>query len=203
MRGNMPHATLTRRRLSDSGGPKADDMLDPSRVSYQWTLRQIGVFLNEQGGCRMSLVEVPDGFQLRYYVGHLSRECRVHHFLRQELISRHVKKQRTLQRPQKTNASSDHRSPDSRSPGGYQDSLRALGYELDRVSVFFIVLDEVGEALIVTYLSVDARYNLNPRKKMVFLQAQDRQAIVSSAHERRRSDANVRRKTEFVPHIFS
>jgi hypothetical protein len=195
----MRNETLIWTRARESSG-----MLDPSRISYQWTLRQIGAFLDESNACRMTLVEVPDGFELRYHLSFRGAASCLRHFARQELISLDVEQERARLQVRLLNATPARLGSLSarQRPGGYQDFLRALGFELDQTCVYFVALDEVGTSIIVTYLYVDARYNLNPQKKMVFLKAEDKERVLQAAHARRQIKASQEPTVASVSTLF-
>jgi hypothetical protein len=81
--------------------------------------------------------------------------------------------------------------PPPQVPGGYQDFLRALGFELDQAPIYFIALDEVPEGTIITYLHVDPRHNFFPQKKMVLLKPEDKEVVLQDAYARRQRAAEA------------
>ena len=174
-------------------------MRDFGRISYQWTLRQIGAFLDSRSGRRMTLIEVPDGFVLRYQTRD-DAEVRVVHFPRRQLVARDVQQERMrLQQDGKRrrlSAGAPSPSPEPH-PGSYQDFLRALGHELDLTSIYDLALDELDGSLIVTYLYVDPRHAFVPVKKFVTLEREQRGQILHDAYARREGEtASNERPTE-------
>jgi hypothetical protein len=68
--------------------------------------------------------------------------------------------------------------------------------------VYYIALDEVGQNLVVTYLYVDARYNLTPQKKMVFLKPEDKQKILQAAYARRQKPVQPQSPVQSATRFF-
>lgn len=164
-------------------------MLDPSRVSYQWTLRQIGAYLDERSAQRMTLVEVPDGFTVRFQQPGSGPEMVTSSFVRRDLVSRDMQQEQLRLKMQDHDAAVRRAAVDAlpppQVPGGYQDFLRALGYELDQAPIYFIALDEVEDTTIITYLHLDPRHDFLPHKKMVMLKPKDKEVVLRDAYARR------------------
>lgn len=163
-------------------------MRDFGRISYQWTLRQIGAFLDSRSGHRMTIIEVPDGFVLRYVASTNAEDISVVHFPRRQLVARDVQQERIrLQHDGKRGRVSSIASspPSELRLGRYQDFLRALGHELDQTAIHDLALDELDGTMIVTYLYVDPKQAFVPVKKLVTLEREQRGQILREAYARR------------------
>jgi hypothetical protein len=74
----------------------------------------------------------------------------------------------------------------SAQPGGkYQNMLRAFGYELDQLLASNILLDEVQDGLLLTYMLQPPDSNLMWRKQHVLLDTDDRSNLLKKAIARR------------------
>lgn len=178
-------------------------MLDPSRVSYQWTLRQIGAYLDEHDAHLVTLVEVPEGFMVRFQRSPANHYEAVT-FARHELVSLDVQQEEQRLKLQREPAAGDPAAslPPPQKPGGYQDFYRALGYELDQTLVYAIAVDELQFGVVITYLFVDPRHTFVPEKKMVFLKPEDKQTILDDAYARRQA-AGTQQLTWGTSKIFT
>jgi len=70
-------------------------------------------------------------------------------------------------------------------PGGYQDFLRALGYELEQASAYSILIDEQDADFLVTYQYLNSADGYVARRRMDVLDAQLRGALLQQAYARR------------------
>ena len=68
---------------------------------------------------------------------------------------------------------------------GYENILRALGYELDQVEAYSLLIDELDEGLVVTYQYLRPTEGFSARKRMVILGAEALQSVVEDARSRR------------------
>jgi hypothetical protein len=68
---------------------------------------------------------------------------------------------------------------------GYENFLRALGYELDRTQAYTITIDEMDDGLVLTYLFIDARQSFLPHKRMIFLAPKELETVKQDAVQRR------------------
>lgn len=155
--------------------------------SYQWMLRALGAFLDEEPSCRISLAEVPDGFLVRMQRALHKLEPRVIHF-RRETLAEQLERLMHERRPAVGRA--HHQGIWSHFPNGHQDFLRALGYEFDQASASGILVDELEDGIVVTYSYPDQEKG-GWRKRIVVLKLAEIEEILNAAFDRRKSQAPV------------
>jgi hypothetical protein len=150
---------------------------------YQWMLRALGAYLDEEPSCRISLTEVPDGFIVRLQRALHKLEPQVLHFkrdsLKEQLEQLIASKRHTGQR-------AHHQGIWSHFPNGHQDFLRALGFELDEASARNIFLDELEDGFVVTYTCPAEKGSEEWTKKLVILGIEEIESILNAAFERRK-----------------
>lgn len=149
--------------------------------SYQWLLRALGTYLDEQPSCRISLVEVPGGFLVRFQRSLQTLELEVYRFDSERLQEQLA----ILFQQRKPATRALHQGIWSAFPHGHANFFRALGYELDQESARTILIDELEDGIVLTYLRPD---NQGWRKRMVFLGLEDIEKILGAALERRGAD---------------
>jgi hypothetical protein len=149
--------------------------------TYQWLLRALGAYLDEQPSCRISLAEVPDGFLVRLQRSVLKLEPQVEHFKRDTL----VEQLEQLRARNKPSTHPRHQGVWSAFPNGHQDFFRALGYELDEASARGILIDELEDGIVVTYSHPDPQNGASWKKRMIVLGVGEIEAILNAAFERR------------------
>ena len=153
--------------------------------TYQWMLRALGAFLDEEPACRLSLAEVPDGFIVRMQRALHKLEPIVLHFKRDTLMEQ---LQQIMQDRKPGYMRAPHQGIWSRFPNGHQDFLRALGYELDDAKASGILIDELEDSIVLTYSyqdSADGQWH----KRVVVLGIAEIEEILNAAFERRRKPA--------------
>ena len=155
--------------------------------TYQWMLRALGAFLDEEPSCRISMAEVPDGFLVRMQRALHKLEPKVLHFKRETLIEQldHLMQQR---KPSVAHA--HHQGIWTHFPNGHQDFMRALGYELDQAGAFGILMDELEDGMVVTYSYPDSESG-SWRKRIVLLGLTEIEELLNAAFERRKKSAEV------------
>jgi hypothetical protein len=153
---------------------------------YQWMLRALGAYLDEEPSCRISLTEVPDGFLVRLQRALHRLEPQVLHFKRDTLKEQ---LDQLMQSKRPTAARAHHQGVWSHFPNGHQDFLRALGYELDQAQAHSIFIDELEDGFVVTYSCPETPGASKWTKKMVLLGLEDIETILNAAFERRRKPA--------------
>lgn len=149
--------------------------------SYQSMLRTLGSYLDEEPNCRISIVEVPDGFLVRMQRTVYKLEPRVEHFKRDTLVQRVDQFIRTQQ---STGVRQRHQGIWAQFPNGHQDFLRALGYEFDGSQARNIVVDELEDGVNLTYTQPAAEGGWDTRA--VFLSIEAIETILNEAFNRRR-----------------
>jgi hypothetical protein len=150
--------------------------------TYQWLLRALGAYLDEEPSCRISLAEVSDGFLVRLQRALHKLDPQVEHFQRNTL-------QEQLQRlrsERKHTVRARHQGVWSSFPNGHQDFFRALGYELDQAQARGILIDELEDGVVVTYSYPDTSIGSKWKKRMVVLGISEIEAILNAAFERRK-----------------
>lgn len=149
--------------------------------TYQWLLRALGAYLDEEPSCRITLAEVPDGFLVRLQRALHTLDPQMEHFKRETLVEQ-LNGLVTRPRPQ---TRIRHQGVWSRFPNGHQDFFRALGYELDQSSARGILVEELEDGLVVTYNYPDSENGNRWKKRMVVMDVDDIEAIINAAFERR------------------
>lgn len=126
---------------------------------------------------QITVVELPDGFFARF------QRCDAPY--QPEVVQRTTEwllTQNELLRRERSRFGRGRRT----SPGRYQDFFRALGYELDQIPAHSIVLDEMNDKLLLTYLYHDVRYGYQLMKRLVILGSDERQEFLTVAQGRRK-----------------
>ena len=150
--------------------------------TYQWLLRALGAYLDEEPSCRISLAEVSDGFLVRLQRALHKLDPQVEHF-RRDSLQEQLTRLRT-ERKQGTRAR--HQGVWSSFPNGHQDFFRALGYELDQAQARGILIDELEDGVVVTYSYPDTAMGSKWKKRMVVLGITEIEAILNAAFDRRK-----------------
>lgn len=153
--------------------------------TYQWMLRALGAFLDEQPSCRISIAEVPDGFLVRSQRTLHKLEPVVLHFRQDRLTEQLHRLMLEKRHPQ---PQAHHQGVWSHFPNGHQDFLRALGYELDDAGASGILVDEIEDGVVVTYSYLDSTDG-QWHKRIVVLGIPEIEEILNAAFERRKKTA--------------
>jgi hypothetical protein len=123
---------------------------DSRSRSYQESLRKIGAWLDAAVAFRVNVLEIRNGFAVRYQEAPTDEVVMQRVFTHDDVRSLRWGdlglRRRLLRRFGKGPGL-------TREPGGYQDLFRALGYQLDEASAWHVMLDEndVEDTLTVTY----------------------------------------------------
>jgi hypothetical protein len=157
--------------------------LPPNRYdTYQWLLRAVGSYLDEEPSCRISLAEVSDGFIVRIQRALHKMEPQVEHFKRENLEEQ-LERLFSSRKPTKQ---AHHQGIWANFPNGHADFFRALGYELDQAKASNIVLDELEDGLVLTYTFPVNEDGSQWQKRLVRLGLDEIEAILNAAFERRK-----------------
>lgn len=148
---------------------------------YQSMLRALGSYLDEEPSCRISVVEVPDGFLVRMQRTVYKLEPRVELFKR-DTLTQHIDQFVRAQLP--SGVRQRHQGIWAQFPNGHQDFMRALGYELEGSGARDIVLDELEDGLSLTYTQPAPEGGWEIRS--VFLDTDGIEAVLNEAFNRRR-----------------
>ena len=141
-------------------------------MRYEETLREVGVWLDEDAAQGVSLLETPQGFAVNYHarISGEDREWVIFSF--EDLQDPSVERER-------------RQVPKHRDGTGYQDFLRALGHELDQSLASELLIDEIHEDVLVTYQHQTQTAALVRRKRMAVVKPAEREALLQRAHARR------------------
>lgn len=158
--------------------------MDGERLPYQVALRAIGAYLDEIGASSFNVLEINDGFNLRYQTGSGAPQLSDKLFSRGQLES----------------AESDSRKGRSLTPhlhlkrdpeeSGYQDFLRALGHELDKVAAYDILVEQVENEVLLTFVELDPAHGVAARKRMMIFGPKERKFILDHSYRRRKDQTN-------------
>lgn len=158
-------------------------------LPYQMLLRVIGAHLDERETAAHLIIEKPGAFLLRSERLGRNPELKLEEFtlgeLEQEyhdmLSGRMGPVTGRLRRSAARRAAPSENRPRS----GYQDFLRAVGYELEEAAAYSILMAEIGEKFLLTYLQLAPQEGFLIRKRMVIVDSDARENILKVAHQRR------------------
>jgi hypothetical protein len=155
--------------------------VDQDRIAYQPLLRIIGRDLDQRHASQVRLMETPSGFAVQYFENSQRFEISSLEYLYEELQARTRtgRLQPLLRHPRGAGARFRHGKPT------YQDFFRALGYELEDVGAYSILLDELEEGYLLTYQFYNPDSGFMLHKHRVALHADAAGEIVNVASMRR------------------
>lgn len=148
--------------------------------TYQLLLRAVGGYLDQERPCRFRLMEGIHDFALTLERGGQRKELQLIHFDRSTLAEQAeqlAQRRRVFE--------TKYRESWALCPTGHQDFLRALGYELDDSRAQCVALDELEDALLVTYSYVDPTEGYGWHKYMAALSTAEMEEILKAAHDRK------------------
>jgi hypothetical protein len=151
------------------------DRASSHNAPYQWLLRAIGAFLDREGAAHIQIMEIGDGFAVRYERAGDASDLRLQHVGFDEL----------LQVKARMEADRTGRRESGEQTGRYQDFLRALGYDLEQASAYFILLDEVDDDFLITYQYLRPSESYLPHKHLSVINRDAREDLLQRAHSRR------------------
>lgn len=147
-------------------------------LPYATVLRAIGRMLDEKSPERFSMVESPKGYHLS-----LEHDGQTETLvLSRPDVATYVETMAKQRGKRKRSA-----VPWALGPTSHQDFLRALGYELDDSQASAIVLDELDDAVLVTYSYPAPSQGFTWGKKMAVIHAEQAAEIMEASQERRGS----------------
>jgi hypothetical protein len=150
--------------------------------SYQWLLRGLGAYLDDESSCHITVLEVPDGFLVRLH--------RVLHNLQPEvkLFTRDALGQvlEDLYARRRTTDRQTRGGIWATFPNGHSDFFRALGWELDRARARGILIDELEDSVVVTYDCPGEENSRTYEKRMTVLGLNEIEGLLNRAFERRK-----------------
>jgi hypothetical protein len=142
---------------------------------YESALQAVGAYLDSQCATEFNLLETPEGFAVRYEVRGAQPEIRAAFFKFCDLhrSGLDVDLLRKVRHPL---GSSDRQ---------YRHLLGAIGHDLDSSHAVSILLDELPEAILITYEYDDPQRGYVLRKRMALVGPRDRERLMHDAHKRR------------------
>jgi hypothetical protein len=148
-------------------------------VPYQWVLRALGAYLDTQGASHIMVMETPSGFAARHQPDVNRPTLELAEFSRDDLVRSRREMESARNRWRLGGSDPLHVR------GTYQDSLRALGYDLEQVAAYGLLIEELDDLLLVTYQyhSPDSGYLL--RKHLSIMGEEEQRGMIQIAHSRR------------------
>ncbi len=163
-------------------------ILQRTNLPYQEMLRGLGRALDEQGAARVCVLEMPDGFAVRYQSSSHGG-LRWAHFTDDALAPKPENRHKPA-------SGGFFRRPavilPPPMPDGYSDLLRALGYELQRSDVSCIFIAEQDHGLAVSYQYREKRQQMTARRTVRVLSESELQQLTAEARARRGRNEGAR-----------
>jgi hypothetical protein len=141
-------------------------------LTYQVALRALGAWLDAQGAAPgIRIVETTAGFVVQ----------------QSSQDSTGVETSRTITFDEVWDLAGDkkRRKRSKEKDGGYQNLLRAVGYELDEADAHTILVDQIDEDLLVTYLYPHYVGGFALLKQFTVIAPETRMEVVRAAQDRR------------------
>lgn len=156
-------------------------------LSYAQALRAIGRHLDAEPAYHVSILEVDDGFTVRYQPTQHRFDRRTIHFGADRLRDLLVFQSAGRGCGRKNDR---HRQMWTKFPDGHEEFLRALGFLLDHEGATNLTLDELPEEVRVTYVRAEHDNPMRAEKCDATYHEPEIRALVQAARLRRRP-ANV------------
>ena len=159
--------------------------MEGERLPYQVALRVIGAYLDEVGASSFNVLEINDGFNIRFQLGGGAPQLADKLFLREHLEAAEAdsRKGRSL-----TSHLHLHRDPDK---SNYQDFLRALGHELDKIAAYDILVEQIEDEVLLTFVELDPAHGVAARKRMMLFGPKERKFILDHSYRRRKDQSSM------------
>lgn len=149
-----------------------------NRVPYQATLRALGAYLDHEEARRINLLEENGGFAVRYQPDRDHPDSVMVHWENHALLSISHERQQKRRRQSMFGRAGQAKTT-------YENVLRALGYELDVVEAYSILVDEIDDGMVVTYQYLNPTEGFNAKKRMVILGSDVMKSVLQDAEARR------------------
>jgi hypothetical protein len=114
--------------------------------TYQNCLRAIGRILDDRSASNLMVMESPDGYHVRFLPSRAPEPRLI------SVTRRRCQELLYLSRSLRGHGSESRAAISSLFPSSYEDILRAIGYEMDRLDVRWLGIVETGDAILVTGL---------------------------------------------------
>ncbi len=155
--------------------------MNETRRAYQTSLRAIGAYLDQRPAGTVRVIEVPEGFEVHWLGSAADHHLQWVHLPVDELLQwgEELKRKKT-RRAFRSHApiTEDH---------SYENVFRALGFELDTLEAYSILVDELEDGFLVTYQFLNPHESYMLRKHMVILRRNEMFQVMSAADARRQS----------------
>jgi hypothetical protein len=154
-------------------------------AAYESALRVIGRHLDAEPSYNVSILEVDDGFTLRYQPTQHRFDGRTVHFGATKLTDLSI-----FQTAGRGCAKRHyrHEGMSLKFADGHEEFLRALGYMLDREGASSLTFDELTDEVRVTYVRATPENAMRTEKRDLAFSESDIQAMVDGARQRRRDE---------------
>lgn len=152
------------------------------RLCYEQALRVIGRHLDAEPAYHLSVLEVDDGFTVRYQIGQHQSGARTVHFTCDRLHDLYVFNSagRGVNRKQDR-----HQGIWGKFVNGHQNFFRALGHLLDNDHAQSLTIDELPEGVQISYVRPDVNDPLRWEKIHLDMREHEIHAMLQSAQQRR------------------
>jgi hypothetical protein len=149
---------------------------------YAITLRAVGAWLDEQRPAYFTVFETPDGMSVVVSVNEPEIARNEAHVAFGALAAQHEQLSQRRGVPREIDELA------CLFPTGRQDFLHALGFELDQAGAEAIVIDQLDDAVMLSYAYVDPGADFSWHKRMAVLNADEITMITKVARARRRPE---------------
>lgn len=161
-------------------------------AAYQWMLRAIGAYLDERAAGDVCVIETPEGFALRFAGKEGSVPLDLMRFDYDTMVTYNKLLERRRQEQVRSGGLADDQNHQ------YQDVFRALGWELDDSDARNVLITEVEDGLLLTFLALRRDSGTQWEKQSANLGETAMQAILRDARSRRRRAVRKRSPDETV-----
>jgi hypothetical protein len=186
-RGNAPVELYTHSpdTTQQPGGVFLASEPQDQKVDYESGLRVIGRHLDAEPSYNVSILEVDDGFTLRYQPTQHRFDGRTVHFGATKLRDLSI-----FQTAGRGCAKRHHRHEGMslKFAEGHEEFLRAVGFMLDREAASSLTLDELADEVRVTYVRATPENTMRTEKRDLAFGESDIQAMVDGARQRRQGE---------------
>ncbi len=156
----------------DAGILEEEDEVDES-LNYQTALRAIGAWLDSHGAdSGIRILETTGGFVVQRAEGHIAG----------------IGSSQTITFDQvwELAEGKKYRKRSKGEDGGFQNFLRAVGHELDEAEAHTILLEQIDEELLLTYIYPRYQGGISFIKHFTVIAPEARQDLLRAAQERRK-----------------
>ncbi len=161
-------------------------------AAYQWMLRAIGAYLDERAAGDVCVIETPEGFALRFAGEDAEGPLDLVRFDYDAMATYNKLLERRRQEQVRSRGLAEGQNHQ------YQDLFRALGWELDDSDARNVLITEVEDGLLLTFLALRPDSGSQWEKRSANLGETAMQAILRDARSRRRRAVRERSLEETV-----